>query len=180
MVILWAASHERSERDGAPPQPRMDFTLGTANTFHTEWPGVAERTYFFQWSWDLVVWKIAPFMAHGIAPEGVHTYAAESSTPAFFARLRFADIPTANPELADFDHDGLGNLAEVNLLTNPLEEDSDRDGVPDGADLANGDPLSGVDGDPLRSIDSDGGGLNDAAELVRGPETAHLLALAGL
>jgi hypothetical protein len=154
---------------GAPPQPQMEFTLGTDNSFNAEWPGVAQRTYFFQWSWDLVHWNIAPVMAHGIATEGVHTYATESSTPAFFARLRYADIPTTNPELADFDNDGLGNLAEVNLLTDPLEADSDKDGINDGVEVANfGDPLSDTDGDALRSIDSDGDGLNDAAELARG------------
>jgi hypothetical protein len=143
--------------------------LGSANSFNAEWPGVAQRTYFFQWSWDLVHWKIAPVMAHGIATEGVHTYATESSTPAFFARLRYTDIPTANPELADFDNDGLGNLAEVNIHIDPLEADSDRDGINDGVEVANnGNPLSDTDGDSLRSTDSDGDGLNDAAELARG------------
>ena len=154
---------------GAPPQPQMEFTLGSSNSFNAEWTGIAERTYFFQWSLDLADWKIAPIMAHGVAVEGVHTYAAESSTPLFFARLKFADIPTANAELADFDNDGLGNLAEVNILTDPLEADSDKDGINDGAEVANGgNPLSDTDGDPLRSIDSDSDGLNDAAELALG------------
>lgn len=154
---------------GGPPQPQMEFSPGASNTFSAEWIGVVERTYFFQWSLDLVDWNIAPVMAHGIAPLGVHTYGAESDSPALFARLKFADIPTADPELADFDNDGLGNLAEVLLGTDPLNADTDGDGVMDGVEVANGgNPLSAADGDPLHSVDSDGDGLSDAVEARMG------------
>ncbi len=153
----------------APPQPQMEFTVGAANTLNAEWPGVAERTYFFQWSSDLEHWNIAPLMAHGVPNPNTHSFGAQSSAPTFFARLKFADIPTANPELADFDHDGIGNLAEVNLFLDPLEADTDKDGVTDGAEVANGrNPLSASDGDALRAVDSDGDGLHDAAELSAG------------
>lgn len=154
---------------GMPPQPQMEFSLGTSNSYSAEWIGIAERTYFFQWSLDLVDWTIAPVMAHGVAPLGVHTYGAESDAPAFFVRLKFADIPTSDPELADFDNDGLGNLAEVNIWTDPLNADTDGDGVIDGVEEANsGNPLSNTDGDPLYSGDSDGDGLSDAAEARMG------------
>jgi hypothetical protein len=155
--------------EGAPPQPKIEFSLGTSNSFRAEWIGITERTYFFQWSPDLVDWKIAPFMAHGVAPLGVHTYGGVADAPAFFVRLKFADIPTADPELADFDNDGLGNLAEVDMWTDPLDADTDGDGVMDGVELANsGDPLSDTDGDPFYSGDSDGDGLSDVTEAGMG------------
>jgi hypothetical protein len=151
------------------PQPQMEFTTGSANTFNAEWTGIAERTYFFQWSQDLTDWKISPFMAHGVAPLGVHSYGAESDSPSLFVRLNFADIPTSDPELADFDNDGLGNLTEVNLHTNPLNADSDKDGISDGVEVANsGNPLSNADGDPFHSGDADGDGLSDAVEARMG------------
>jgi hypothetical protein len=53
--------------------------------------------------------------------------------PKLFARLRFSDIPTANPETADFDNDGVGNWSELDSLgTDPLDADTDNDGVLDG------------------------------------------------
>jgi hypothetical protein len=155
--------------EGAPPQPQMEFSRGTSNSYSAEWTGVAERTYFIQWSLDLEDWTIAPFMAHGVAPLGVHTHGGESDAPAFFLRLKFADIPSSDPELADFDNDGLGNLAEVDLWIDPLNADTDGDGVMDGVEVANnGNPLSNVDGDPFHSGDSDGDGLIDAVEARMG------------
>jgi Bacterial TSP3 repeat len=155
--------------EGAPPQPQMEFSRGTSNSYNAEWTGLAERTYFVQWSLDLEDWTIAPFMAHGVAPLGVHTHGGESDAPAFFLRLKFADIPTADPELADFDNDGLSNLAEVDLWIDPLNPDTDGDGVTDGVEVANsGNPLSNVDGDPFHSGDSDGDGLSDAVEAKMG------------
>lgn len=155
--------------EGAPPQPQMEFSRGTSNSYSAEWTGVAERTYFIQWSLDLENWTIAPFMAYSVAPLGLHTHGGESDAPAFFVRLKFADIPTSDPELADFDNDGLGNLVEVDLWTDPLNADTDGDGVIDGVEVANsGDPLSNADGDPFHSGDSDGDGLNDAVEARMG------------
>jgi hypothetical protein len=151
--------------EGAPPQPQMIFSRGPSNSFNAQWQGVAERTYFFQWSQDLRHWQISPFMAHGVAPLGVHTHGGSSGAPRLFVRLNFADIPTANAELADFDNDGLSNLTEVGLCTDPLKADSDGDGVMDGVELANSsDPLSNTDGDPFYPDDSDSDGLSDAVE----------------
>jgi Mg-chelatase subunit ChlD len=56
----------------------------------------------------------------------------------------------------DSDRDGLTNLQEQALGTDPLRADSDNDGVKDGAEGPAG-------SDPLQA-DADGDGLNDAAE----------------
>jgi hypothetical protein len=81
----------------------------------------------------------------------------------------------------DFDNDGLTDLAEYNAETDPTNEDSDGDGLKDGAEIAthNTDPLkSDTDGDLLSDgaevnsygtnpllADSDSDGLSDNAEI---------------
>ena len=56
----------------------------------------------------------------------------------------------------DADGDGLKNLKEFKLGTNPKKADSDRDGLKDGDELTSGN-------DPLDS-DTDGDGIKDGAE----------------
>ena len=56
----------------------------------------------------------------------------------------------------DFDNDGLGNLEEFTLNTNPLNEDSDADGLPDGLEVE-------LDLSPL-NVDSNSNGVPDAEE----------------
>src|SRR5262249_5897623 len=56
----------------------------------------------------------------------------------------------------DADCDGLKNVKEFKLGTNPKKADSDRDGLKDGDELASGN-------DPLDS-DRDGEGVKDGAE----------------
>ncbi len=60
----------------------------------------------------------------------------------------------------DFDADGLTNLQEYNLGTNPRLADTDGDGIPDGQEVA-------LSTNPLKA-DTDGDGLNDGDELKRG------------
>ena len=49
-----------------------------------------------------------------------------------FARLWFTDIPTTDPDLADFDGDEIGSKLEVMNQRNPLSAvDTDGDGLPD-------------------------------------------------
>lgn len=148
------------------PQTQPILTQGSSNTWNLDWTGVMDRTYFIQWSLDLKTWHYFPVMEYG---EGAKMFGYSASEDKFFVRLRFADIPTSDPELADFDGDGIGNMAELTLGTNPLDSDTDHDGVPDGVEVANEtDPLSPADGDPLRAVDSSGIGQNDAVKLVNG------------
>lgn len=99
-----------------------------------------------------------------------------SDGPSLFLRLRFTDIPTADPEDADFDLDGLSTMAELATHgTDPLETDTDHDGIPDGAEIAeNTDPLDASNGTPESTKDTDGDGIRDALEILRG--TSPLLA----
>ena len=126
----------------------------------------AGYTYFIQWSLDLQEWHYFPDMRYG---SGALNFDGSSSASKFFIRLLFTDAPTNNPETADFDGDGLGNLAELQMGLDPLNPDTDGDGISDGVEVANNmNPLSAADGNPLYAEDSDHDGLSNVAELIRG------------
>lgn len=68
-------------------------------------------------------------------------------------------------DLADDDGDGLSNGEEEAIGTDPLDADTDDDGVPDGAEA---NPSDDTDGDGLinaKDPDSDNDGLKDGTEL---------------
>ncbi len=127
----------------ADPLPeQMTFIPWTGGNWKSEWPGVAQRTYFYQWSSDLVTWHFAPFMAFGI---GGHEYFMASSPQKLFARLHYVDDTTATTlqqaRDADFDNDGIPNYYEVEtIFTNPLDKnsaggDSNTNGLADGWEM---------------------------------------------
>jgi hypothetical protein len=72
--------------------------------------------------------------------------------------------PAALDPLGDADGDGLANQTEIAYRSDPLDADSDDDGLIDGAELA---PTTDADGDGVRNIldpDADGDGLFDGTE----------------
>jgi hypothetical protein len=142
--------------------PKTVLTQGVSDMWDLTWNGRDEITYFGQWSTDLSTWSWFPGLEHG---DGVRFFSFNSSTSKFFVRLHYTNIPTTDAELADFDNDGLGNLAEVTGGTSPMNPDSDFDGVKDGIDPL---PLSSTDGDILNAADDDGDGLNNAQEKIAG------------
>jgi hypothetical protein len=74
--------------------------------------------------------------------------------------LRAAGV-SADPD-ADSDGDGLTNLEEYCLGTDPMKADTDGDGIPDGEEVRLGlNPLS---------ADTDGDGFSDSEELARGTD----------
>ena len=67
---------------------------------------------------------------------------------------------------ADFDKDGLSNIDEFSLGTNPAKRDTDRDGLPDGYEVDNGlNPLKSSS-----SADADGDGFSNLAEFRHGTD----------
>lgn len=117
------------------PQPSPTLTEGASNTWNLDWEGIPGRTYFMQQSDDLVDWQFFPMIEMGYGY--TIPYGFTSSADKCFVRLLYTDDSTSDPYYGDFDGDGISNWDEVNVLgTNPLNPDSDGDGVPDGADTA--------------------------------------------
>ncbi len=128
------------------------------------WIGRPGRTYFVQHTGDLHTWLYQAEIWSGNGSAEAAPF--DCSDPKLFARLRFSDIPTTDPDTADFDNDGVGNWTELDSLgTDPLDADTDNDGVLDGADT---DPLDPADGNSLFAVDTDGDGLIDSEELALG------------
>ena len=100
------------------PQPQATLVRGSSGNWSLDWDGVPERTYFTKWSFDLKNWFYTTNVEYG---PGVNHTPFTSSTPKFFVRLFYTEVPTNNAELADFDFDGLGNLAELALGTDPMD-----------------------------------------------------------
>ncbi len=151
---------------------QMTFTQWTGGTFKSEWPGVAQRTYFYQWTTDLVTWHYAPFMAFGT---GGHEFFMDSSPQKLFVRLHRVNDATvttlSQAQNADFDGDGISNLSEVTTShTFPTEWDTDGDLIPDGLEVLLGtSPLVNN-----ATADDDSDGMNNAEEYLadRDPTTA--------
>ncbi|WP_411845688.1 hypothetical protein AAFN60_18920 [Roseibacillus persicicus] len=104
------------------------------STLDLDWYGILGRSYFLRASEDLVSWEYAPFAELGADSDT--GYAMMSTAAKAFFRLIYTDIPTGDPEEADFDNDGYGSLAEILILgTDPFIADTDGDGTNDGAEL---------------------------------------------
>lgn len=153
--------------DPAPaPQPQIVFSPGSAGTCISDWEGVAGRTYFFQWSPDLVDWNYGSVIEFGSGPK---SYGSICTTLNYFVRLAYEDHPQVTTlqqaENADFDDDGLSNLSEVtSSQTSPLDWDSDGDLVPDSLEfIQNTSPTTNTALD-----DDDGDGMNNAEEFLAG------------
>ena len=149
---------------------QMTFVPWTGGTWKSEWPGLEQRTYFYQWSYDLVTWHYAPYMAFG---NGGHAYFMESSPQKLFVRLhRHDDLSVTTLQQAkdaDFDGDGLSNWSEVFTEgTLPFGWDTDGDLIPDGLEVLLGSsPLINS-----ASGDDDGDGMNNVEEYLAGRDLA--------
>jgi len=123
-----------------------------------DWNGIAGRTYFIQWSVDLIDWNYVPTIEFGEDPEpyGFQTEGASK----FFVRLRYidADWITTLQEAqdADFDGDKVSNFIELENGTDPFQSlDTDGDGMPNDWETAHGlNPLDPADA--ILDQDSDG------------------------
>lgn len=153
-----------------PLDEQMTFVPWTGGTFKSDWPGVAQRTYFYQWSSDLVTWHYALFMAFG---DGGHEFFMDSSPDKLFVRLHRVDDASITTlqgaKDADFDGDGISNYSEVtNYHTFPTLWDTDGDLIPDGLEVA----LSTSPVLNQATDDDDGDGMNNAEEYLAGRDPA--------
>jgi hypothetical protein len=158
------------------------------------WYGHDARTYFVQVSDPndhLNTWTWAPIIESG--NDEFISYEVDGTAEKGFFRLTSTDqVPGANEtlETADFDNDGIPNWEEIAFhLTNPLNADTDGDGMTDGWEVLYFlnptsilDRLLDLDGDGLSNIneyngctspinsDSDGDGVSDGDEVAQGTD----------
>jgi hypothetical protein len=150
------------------PSEGVRIEWDTANSrWRVKWWGKAGRTYFIQHSVDLVrAWEWLPVVEAGndaVKEGGLTVDGGDRS----FWRLRYSDIPTSDPKGADFDGDGLSNLAEVQAGADPFDTDSDNDGLPDGWEVAHGlNPMDDADA----GSDFDDDGLTNLQEFNAGTD----------
>lgn len=122
-----------------------------------DWQSNTNRTFFPQVSTDLNLWNYAGALHFGT---GAHFGMIQSDASKTFLRLRYSDLPVASEAeagTADFDLDGLSNVVELeNTHTDPLDPDTDHDGLPDGWEVAHSisplddgsiNPANGPDGE---------------------------------
>lgn len=137
--------------------------------------GYLGRSYFLQISdpsSHLEKWFWAPIIKTNTDEE--ISYQVDGTADKGFFRIHHTDqVPGTGETLdtADFDNDGISNLNEIDppggSATNPLNPDTDSDGLTDGWERAHGfdpnddgtlDPSNGASGDP------DQDGLSNADE----------------
>lgn len=131
------------------PQPTQTITGALNGVFNMDWYGINGRTYFVQWSVDLVSWQYMPVIERGA--NDVIGYGFDGDVDKMFIRLHYTDIPTITPHSDDFDGDGISNWDEVRTggtNTSPFLADTNGDGIrddglvfaalsdPDGASMA--------------------------------------------
>ncbi len=162
-LVLPIAVHAQGE------QQTPDLTQGGNDSWNLDWDGVTDRTYFLQWSENLIDWFYLPLIESGTGT--AINYGFNSDGSRFFLRLQYSDQPTSDPNGDDFDNDTLTNWEEVGMYgSDPLAFNAD-------AHLF----LTDADGDGLLyweslniyhqnpdSFDFDGDGIPNSYELAMG------------
>jgi hypothetical protein len=132
------------------------------------WYGHAGRTYFIQVSDPndhLKRWTWAPIIESGNNAD--ISYEVDGTADNGFFRLKYTDQPTTDPDNDDFDGDTISNIDEVSFWnSDPLDADTDNDGMPDGYEADYYFDLNFDDG----GYDYDSDGLTNLAEYTAGTE----------
>ncbi|MEQ1749156.1 MAG: thrombospondin type 3 repeat-containing protein [Prosthecobacter sp.] len=152
------------------PNEGLQLTPTAPSSRTMSWFGQSGRTYFVQTSATLRAdsWTYIPFIELGTG--AVIQWGFQTGEPSLFLRLQHTNQSfTGAAGDADFDGDGLTNTQELLwTLTDPLDVDSNDNGINDKNEIA----------------DSDGDGVNDAEERAQGTNpfdaASSVFALTGL
>ena len=141
-------------------------TVGSDKFFR--WYGHTGRTYFIQVSDPndhLKKWTWAPTIESG--NNGDISYEVDGTAEKGFFRLKYTDQPTTDPDNDDFDGDSISNLDEITYYnSDPLDADTDNDGMSDGYEATHYFDLNFDDG----GYDYDRDGLTNLEEYNAGTE----------
>jgi len=150
----------------AQTDPDLEI-IGLEDSRILKWHGAHDHTYFMQVSVEeapLREWNWVNLIEQGTGND--ISYEVGSSAERVFFRLCTTNATRPSGitlEDWDIDNDGLTNQQEITLhQTNPLEEDTDDDHLPDGWEIRHG--LSPLDDGSLNPVngedgDADGDGI---------------------
>lgn len=136
---------------GQSPDPATTFVPLGESSYRLDWTGEDGWTYFFQYSTNLVDWFYLPEVDQGVVHDPFDvtpTYEDEITLeifpyPRYFMRLALSNFPSLDPKGSDHDGDGVSNWKELTLYgSDPLKQDTDGDGLPDGQEDTDGDGIS--------------------------------------
>jgi hypothetical protein len=137
---------------------------GAVPFFKNTWTARPGRTYFVAYSDTLMSWSYFPMIETGDNTIIEHGFSLNSDR--VFTRLIVTDLPADNPNLADFDGDGVSNMAELLQNTNPFGiASADGDSLPDDWEMFHFGNLTTLVSD---SADHDSDGFTNLEEAQMG------------
>ena len=174
--------------NGQTSLPETTFVPLGQNSYRFDWMGGENRTYFPQYSTNLVDWFYLPELDQGPEHDPLDMTPLDGDGmpyPRLFMRLVKVDNPTIDPKNSDFDGDGVSNWQELTVYgTDPLkfsstgsgfpdgQEDTDVDGLPDQWEMMliaqSPDPSTMTLQDISPEDDFDGDGLSNLQEYLLG------------
>jgi hypothetical protein len=184
LFLLFVVSPLSAQENGIEQSVKLATMPTGEHVIH--WHGKSGRSYFVQVSDEnepLSKWTWAPIIESGNDEEISHEVGGTGDR-GFFHLQHTDQVPGLGETLdtADFEADGLSNLDEIApfapfVATNPLDPDTDGDGMSDGFERTYGfDPNNSdedADGIPDGSGDSDGDGLSNSEETTRATDPGN-------
>lgn len=190
LILLLCGSQPLLAQENGIEQPFDLVTLPGGGKI-IRWYGYAGRSYFVQVSDSndhLKKWHWAPVIESGNDEE--ISYEVDGTADKGFFRLKYTDqVPDSGDTLdtADFDGDGISNLDEISppqaslamrgalpqpnpTATDPLNSDTDADGLTDGWERDRGTDPNDPSGSNGAAGDPDGDGLSNAEEYQNGTD----------
>ncbi|MEO5713282.1 MAG: hypothetical protein ABIT37_07320 [Luteolibacter sp.] len=189
LVLLLGLAPLHAQENGID-QPFHFVAPSTGGKF-IQWHSLTSRTYFTQVSdpaAHLVKWNWAPIIESG-NDEDI-SYEVDSTADKGFFRLKYTDLPLdpgKTVDTSDFDKDGVSNSEEVIPLpstvggaTDPLNADTDGDGLNDGFERNNGynpnnsdENGNGIPDGQDNNSDGDGDGKSTLEEYIAGTSDSN-------